>query len=560
MVEVERDPVRDPQRLAAVKNSGLLDTPGEEPFDRLARLAASVLDTPYAFITVVDEERSFWKACIGVDALDVAQRQNRLEESFCQYVVGSGEPLVVSDTRVDDVTRDNPSIASMGVLAWAGYPLRSPDGQVLGTFCAVDTATRTWDRYDLEVLETLAAAASSEVALRAAVDSEREARERADAAAEELGYRATLLRSATENTPEGICVLSPSGELASINTRFRDLFGLPEPLPAAGAGDAVQGFLDRLLPDSTDATELCLPADAEPLRDEVELVDGRILERFAAPLVGSDGTHHGTAWYVRDVTTERRSARELVESGERFAALARTLQESLLPPSLPDVPGLEVAARYLPAGAGESVVGDFYDVFQAGRSSWGVVMGDVCGKGVEAAKVTALARYTIRAAAMRTSKPSEVLATLNEAMLAQSDSDERFLTAVYATLRPTRGAVMARLCSGGHAPALVRRADGRVKPVGRPGTILGVLPEPDLTDVGLGLRPGDLLLLYTDGVTEARNADGELFGEERLIALLRGADGRDAVGVATAVEDAVTQFAGVAPTDDTAVLVLRVRS
>lgn len=560
MVELAADPARDPKRLAAVTATGLLDTPGEEPFDRLARLAATVLGTPYAFITVVDQERSFWKSCIGVDATELADRQNRLEESFCQYVVGSGEPLIVGDTRANVVTRENPSIESMGVLAWAGYPVHSPDGEVLGTFCAVDTITRTWSRHDLEVLETLAAAASSEVALRAAVDSEREARERADAAAEELGYRATLLRSATENTPEGICVLTPSGEPASINRRFRELFGLTDPLPATGAGEAVQRFLDRLMPESADATELCLPPEVEPVHDEVELVDGRVLERFAAPLVGADGTHHGTAWYIRDVTLERRSARDLVESGERFAALARTLQESLLPPHLPDVPGLEVAARYLPAGTGESVVGDFYDVFQAGRSSWGVVMGDVCGKGVEAAKVTALARYTIRAAAMRSSRPSEVLAQLNEAMLAQSDSDERFVTAVYATLRPTRGQVMARLCSGGHTPALLRRADGRVKHVGRPGTILGVLPEPDLTDVGVGLRPGDLLLLYTDGVTEARRADGELFGEERLIELLRGAEGLDAVEVAATVEKAVTEFGGSAPNDDTAVLVLRVGS
>lgn len=120
-----------------------------------------------------------------------------------------------------------------------------------------------------------------------------------------------------------------------------------------------------------------------------------MFDRYGTGLTDDDGRYLGWAWYFRDVTTERDAARESIAAGERFAQLATTLQESLLPPHIPDVPGIEVAARHLPAGSGGELVGDFYDVFQTDRSTWGVVMGDVCGKGVEAAKVTALARYTI---------------------------------------------------------------------------------------------------------------------------------------------------------------------
>ena len=134
--------VYDPQRLAAVYATGLLDTPPEEAFDRLARLARTVLGTPMAFVTLVDDERSYWKSCIGVP--EGGARQNSVDESFCQYVVGTGEALVARDAATHPVTKDNPSIELMGVAAWAGMPLRAPGGQVLGSFCVVDTEPRDW--------------------------------------------------------------------------------------------------------------------------------------------------------------------------------------------------------------------------------------------------------------------------------------------------------------------------------------------------------------------------------------------------------------------------------
>jgi hypothetical protein len=126
-----------------------------------------------------------------------------------------------------------------------------------------------------------------------------------------------------------------------------------------------------------------------------------------------------------------------VQHGAVRGVLAETLQESLLPPRLPIIPGLQVAARYVAGGTGAEVLGDFYDVFPSVRGSWGMVVGDVCGKGVPAAKSTALARYTLRAEAHRETRPRLILAALNQALLEWPTDDPRFLTAIYATVRPT---------------------------------------------------------------------------------------------------------------------------
>jgi serine phosphatase RsbU (regulator of sigma subunit) len=250
----------------------------------------------------------------------------------------------------------------------------------------------------------------------------------------------------------------------------------------------------------------------------------------------------------------------LLASSERFASLARTLQQSLLPPHLPNVPGLELAARYLPAASGQEVVGDFYDVFQAGRSSWGMVMGDVSGKGPQAATLTGLARYTVRAAAMRTRVPSRVLRLLNDALLLHGDADdERFMTVAYANIRPRQGdaPVEVALCSGGHLPPLVHRADGTVEMVRGSGMALGLFPDPTLADRRLWLAPGDALVLYTDGVTEARQDDRQ-FGDEGLVATVAETRGMAAVDKARHLEEAVEQFRDGKRHDDTAVLVLQV--
>ncbi|MBW3609988.1 MAG: SpoIIE family protein phosphatase [Actinobacteria bacterium] len=436
-----------PQRLAAVRDSRLLDTEPEARFDRLAGLAALLLEAPMAFVTVVDDRRSWFKSCIG--APEGRDRQIPIRSSFCQYVVTSGQPLIVDDARRDPRTAGNPGIDTMGFSAWAGFPVTAPGGEVLGTLSVADSVPRCWTERDVTVLETLADAVSANIALRAALTAEQEARRIAEATAAQAAMAA-----------------DESAELSQM----------------------------------------------------------------------------------------------LLASSARFASLARTLQQSLLPPHLPEVPGLELAARYLPASSGEEVVGDFYDVFQSGRSNWGVVMGDVSGKGPQAATLTGLARYTVRAAAMRTRVPSRVLRLLNDALLQYSEADdERFITVAYANVRPRQGdgPVEVALCSGGHLPPLVHRADGTVEVVREPGTALGLFPDPSLRDRKLRLAVGDALVLYTDGVTEARRGDRQ-FGDEGLVASVAETSGMAAADKARHVEQAVERFREGNRHDDTAVLVVQV--
>jgi PAS domain S-box-containing protein len=238
------------------------------------------------------------------------------------------------------------------------------------------------------------------------------------------------------------------------------------------------------------------------------------------------------------------------------AHIARTLQRSLLPPRLPDVPGLEVAARFRPAGEGYDVGGDFYDVFNTGGTGWAVVIGDVCGKGPEAAALTGLARYTLRAAAMQENEPSRILAMLSEAIL-QQRADSQFCTAAYGRIELEPVGVRLTVASGGHPLPLLLTEDGRVEPVGAPGTLLGAIPAAHLSDRAVHLDPGATLVFYTDGVIEAGIPRGS-FGLEALESLLSGCAGASAEEIAERVEAAVVGLEG-NPSDDIALLVVRVR-
>jgi PAS domain S-box-containing protein len=237
--------------------------------------------------------------------------------------------------------------------------------------------------------------------------------------------------------------------------------------------------------------------------------------------------------------------------------IARTLQDSLLPPELPQPPGLDVAARFQAAGEGYEVGGDFYDLFDTGSERWAAVIGDVCGKGPEAAAVTALARYTLRATAMTDNVPSSILATLNEAMLRQR-TDKRFSTVLYACLDRRGDGTCLRFSSGGHPLPLLLRANGDSCEVGTPGTLLGIVSDPDLHDATVDLKPGDAVVLYTDGVTDAAAPD-VVHEPHEMAAALEGSRFESADAIAERVlQLAVGSANGGGPRDDIAILVIKV--
>ncbi len=236
--------------------------------------------------------------------------------------------------------------------------------------------------------------------------------------------------------------------------------------------------------------------------------------------------------------------------------VAMSLQEELLPPELPPIPGLDVAARYAAAGEGNEVGGDFYDVFPSERG-WRVVIGDVVGKGPAAAAVTGLARHTLRAAAPYEQSPSALLGVLNRALLAER-AGERLASVACVELEPEGDGLALTVSAGGHPLPLLVAADGSVREVGAFGPLLGVDTGHGSTDVSDRLAPGELLVLYTDGVVEARGPSG-VFGEERLRVLLSDLVGDAPTRVVQRIEAAVLAASGGRPRDDLAIVALRVR-
>ena len=235
------------------------------------------------------------------------------------------------------------------------------------------------------------------------------------------------------------------------------------------------------------------------------------------------------------------------------------LQRSLLPPELPDIPGVELAAGYEAAGEGNEVGGDFYDVFEATPGRWRFAIGDVCGKGPEAAAVTGLTRHALRILAREGHDVPTVLERLN-ALIVDEGSRARFITLIHGELRPAsasgEAAVVSLVCAG-HPQPLVLRSAGGVEAVAEPQPLLGVLDGVTFEQNTFRLSPGDVLLCVTDGVTERRCGDRLLDDDDGLRDLLGDCPDLNAGSVVARIQRTVREFGPDPPTDDLALLVFR---
>jgi sigma-B regulation protein RsbU (phosphoserine phosphatase) len=366
-----------------------------------------------------------------------------------------------------------------------------------------------------------------------------------------------------DRAPCGYLTTSSDGTIRKANTTFLQMTGY-----SATELLDVRRFVDlltiggRIYHETHYAPLLHMTGTAREIALDVVHRDGHTLPVLVNAVAdnSADGTTDRIRVAVFDATNRRAYERELLRAKEqaesseaRARALARTLQQTLIPPSPPAIPHLDVAAEYRPAGDGTEVGGDVYDVFRVGADEWIVTVGDVCGKGAAAAVITALARYTLRTAAMDHPSPAETLARLNEVMLA--DPVDRFCTVVLARLRRRDGGWSGLLSSAGHPLPLRRSVDGRIECVGGQGMLLGVLPEAQLQDVPFALAPGESLVLYTDGLPEGRRGD-EFYGDERMHAVV-GRPHPSAGALAAALLADVLEFQQGRPRDDLAVVVLR---
>lgn len=237
------------------------------------------------------------------------------------------------------------------------------------------------------------------------------------------------------------------------------------------------------------------------------------------------------------------------------AQIAHTLQQALLPVSLPTVPGVEIAVRYAPAGELNEAGGDFYDVIECDPGRWLLVIGDVCGKGPTAAGVTALARHTLRAGALSGQPPLQMLNLLHRALRHQPPGAD-LCTVCLVTLARDRSCLRLGVTLAGHPQPLLIDRDGQARPLGEPGTLLGVIDPIEVAEREALMRAGETLLLYTDGVAEAGRSSGAL-SEQGLIELCRAAPRMTLAQLLASIEQAALERAAGMRRDDLALLGLR---
>ncbi|MFJ7147045.1 PP2C family protein-serine/threonine phosphatase [Streptomyces sp. NPDC100445] len=398
--------------------------------------------------------------------------------------------------------------------------------------------------------------------------------ERDGGAADEQTQFSALLEDSTEDlyehAPCGYLSTQLDGRIAKVNTTLLDWLGYRrDDLVGRRLFSDLLTAGGRLYHETHFAPLLRMQGEISGIALELRAADGSRLPVLVTSTVktGRDGQPLLIRTTVFDARERRayetellRARQEADRERDRLQALAATLQSTLLPPKLVNVPGLDVCAYYHLASVDE-VGGDFYDLFPLAAGTWGLFLGDVCGKGAAAAAVTSLVRYTLRAAAVYDPDPVAVLRNLNTILYQEYDgTDPRFCTVVLGLLVPDadRGGFRITLASGGHPPALLMRADGTADFLPTPGgQLIGVLPDAHIATTTVRLAPGDTLLLHTDGLTEAHTGatagDRERYGDEALLDFGRALAPTTATDTVRAVRELLDTF-GSGVDDDTAVL------
>lgn len=487
------------------------------------------------------------------------------------------------------VRLDGPDGGDLGEGSWLAYPVVSRSCEVLGALVLGHGRPGTFDDSHERVVAAVIAPAAI------AIDNARlyQAADRARASAQRLAERlsqmqAVSARLAGAGTVDEVAAVVTSGAGEALGCHRASLFvlaeggtalrllhsfgyegdlrrrwariGLDERLPTTDA------LLDRrlvLVGDEQQWASRYPQLDPDPTRSVALAVIPLALgeQVFGVATFGWDSPQRfeeDDADFLESLADQCAQALERARLYELERETARTLQRSLLPPRAPEVPGLEVTALYRAGDRSVAVGGDFYDVFPLGLGRWGVAIGDVCGRGAAAASRTALVRYTLRAVATAEDDPVAVLRRVNDAVMLEPDADDRFCAAVYGCVEVDGGRARVTLACAGHPrPVVVRRA-GWIDVRGQPGTLIGVLEDPELTSDRVDLGPGDALVFYTDGVSEARSPAGGQFADEELAATLIAGAGMDAPALAASIGRGATEFAGGTMGDDFAILVLRV--
>lgn len=505
----------DVARVQAVERYRLFDTPPHRVFARIAGLAARYFATPMASVSIVGRDRSWNLAAHGLPARQPVPRDQDLGAA----AVISGVPFVVPDALRDPATAGNPLVREHQIAFYACAPIVTSDGHRLGTVAVMDTSARKPTGEQLSVLTDLAATVMEQLEFhRATLDA--------------VGVERTL-REAAEYARDEARMDRDTAQLARDAARRDRGEALRELDHARRSRDAARRDLDDAQRDR-DGARLDR-SDAQHARDAAQR--DRDDARQDRDIAIRD---RNIAEYDRDLT-------------EEYAAV---LQQTLLPPALPTIEGLSLASHYHPASS-RRVGGDFYDVFALGDNRWAFFIGDVEGHGVGAAVATSLIRYTLRSAALHYRDPTEGLEELNSVLLRQFDP-RRFCTVLFGTMEPhtDNQGFRITMATGGHPPALLLDpASGKAYAVrSSEGMLVGMLRNVIFDACDFNLRRGQTLLLYTDGIVEARRG-ADPFDQDSLAGF---AAERARLGASGLIGEIATLVPKLAPEDDVALLAFTV--
>lgn len=561
----------------------------EELLQELPPRIATAIGCDAVRIFLVDESE---------EMLEVRGQYGTTGEELARVPIGRGLAGTISATGrpriINDITRHEvirPAFPEH-VVSEAGVPLRS-GGKVIGVLDVGAGPERPLTEEDVEILEIAAERIATAIDRSRAYEIERAARQRSEL----IGLLADIV-----NQPGSL--QTQLGRMARLAVDTLADCCVITALSDIGPPLVVRAHKDPDLIESTDTIVVRHPYDptashgmAEVIRSGKPEIHSLIDEEYAGniadamlrelcqdlalgsaiivPLPGAAGPV-GAILLARDRTNHPFSAEEIllaedlasrmgaaVESRrafERHRHTAMTLQRSLLPSSLPAIPGLEIAARYWPASEMSEVGGDFYDLIELGDDRWGVMVGDVSGKGVGAAAMTGIARYTARAAARHGRGPREVLQWVHEAFLAQARATESYCTAIFGYLeRTSPSGFRFRFAVGGHPLPILKRAGSNCQFIGAPGTVLGLIESVELTETEIELGGGESLLIYTDGVTDVPVADA--LTDTDLLRLVNDWATLDASSALDSLDQLLRDRYGEAENrDDTAVLLIRCNS
>lgn len=457
-------------------------------------------------VAMMDDDGVFRRVAVGPGGAFRARQRQPIPDTPdnpMRVVLATREPLLLDADVPADLPRfgpaDDPTSArALGVRAAVIAPMTGRSA-VVGVLAAGDGRYRRFTPADVDLVSSIARLAGLAVENLRSLDRLRVR----DAELASSRARLEALVGA-----EVIGIIAGEGtRIHEANRTFLDMVGL-------GPGALRDGSLDwaQLTPEEWRAQDAAVTAvmlregRAEPFEKEYLHADG---SRVPVLVGGATLTVDPFRWivYVADLRARRSAEHQARDANNRLRALlaeqrhvATVLQRSLLPDVLPPVPGFEVAAHYWAEGEGVTVGGDFYDIVPLGDGRFAIFIGDVCGKGVEAAAVTAAARHTARAAAMHFREPEAVLRWVHDAIAAQPGAI--LCTLAYAVLDTAADPPSLAVALAGHPQAILVGADGAVRDVGRHGTLLGAIP-PVLATERCTVGPGDLVAFYTDGITDA---------------------------------------------------------